>query len=70
MSKKEYTVESCLHRILVINDAMMKFIEENPDDEELVYDWLDHLENLLDDGDYDDRFGTEGWRHTLLGEDE
>lgn len=70
MSKKEYTVESCLNRILVINDAMMNFIEENPNDEELVYGWLDHLEDLLDDGDYNDRFGTEGWRHTLLGEDE
>ena len=34
-----------------------------------VFLHLDYLEMRLDELDYDDALGTEGWRHTLLGED-
>jgi hypothetical protein len=30
-----------------------------------VFEHLDALESLLDEGDEDDAFGTEGWRHRL-----
>ena len=30
-----------------------------------VFGHLDALENLLDEADEDDVFGTEGWRHRL-----
>lgn len=34
-----------------------------------VFEHYDLLEMELDKLDYDDFFGTEGWRHLLLGED-
>ena len=34
-----------------------------------VFEHLDALEMKLDELDYEDFFGTEGWRHTLLGQD-
>jgi len=34
-----------------------------------LFDHLDTLERELDELDFEDFFGTEGWRHTILGED-
>ena len=34
-----------------------------------VFRHLDELEVALDAFDLDDTFGTEGWRHAILGED-
>ena len=30
-----------------------------------VFEHIDALESLLDEGDENDAFGTEGWRHSL-----
>lgn len=34
-----------------------------------VFGHLDSLEDALDQEEYADSFGTEGWRHAILGED-
>lgn len=36
-----------------------------PDDVHCLLLYIDTLHGLLDEGDQDDAFGTEGWRHTL-----
>lgn len=36
-----------------------------PDEILAVFGHLDALEDLLDEADGDDAFGTEGWRHRL-----
>jgi hypothetical protein len=33
-----------------------------------IIEYVNRLENLLDEGDMEDMYGTEGWRH-LLGMD-
>lgn len=47
----------------------MKVLARNaqlsPSQLESVFDILDEMEDILDDGDSDDRFGTEGWRHRM-----
>ena len=35
------------------------------DDAAALFDHISALEALLDEGDQDDAFGTEGWRHRL-----
>lgn len=35
----------------------------------LLFEHIDALEGLLDEGDDDDAFGTEGWRHRIGIED-
>lgn len=35
------------------------------DDVNKLFEHIDALEDLLDDADEDDVFGTEGWRHEL-----
>lgn len=34
------------------------------EDVQKLFDHIDALEMLLDEGDENDAFGTEGWRHT------
>lgn len=36
-----------------------------PEDVTKLLEHIDELEDLLDDGDEDDAFGTEGWRHRV-----
>lgn len=38
-------------------------------DVERLFGLIDYLTTMLDDGDEDDRFGTEGWRHYFGLED-
>jgi hypothetical protein len=35
------------------------------DDVDLLFEHIDALEEFLDEYDYNDWFGTEGWRHTI-----
>lgn len=35
------------------------------DDVKVLLDHITALENFLDEADYEDTFGTEGWRHTI-----
>jgi len=39
------------------------------DDILLLLDYIDKLEDFLDDNQEDDNFGTEGWRHAVGSED-
>jgi len=34
-----------------------------------MFEYIDKLEEALDELDLEDAFGTEGWRHSILGED-
>lgn len=38
-------------------------------DVDALLSMLDKIEEALNEADYDDAFGTEGWRHSILGED-
>lgn len=35
------------------------------EDIDKLFEYIDALEMFLDDGDDEDMYGTEGWRHTL-----
>ena len=35
------------------------------EDVSILLEHIDALEMFLDDGDHDDMFGTEGWRHAV-----
>jgi hypothetical protein len=56
MTEKDYNI--CIGRILagqaLSEDTAQSFISV-----------LNAFENLLDEGDQDDYFGTEGWRHRI-----
>lgn len=39
------------------------------DDVATLLQYIDTIEQALDDADAEDTFGTEGWRHAILGED-
>jgi len=56
MTEKEYNI--CIGKILA----------GKPLDEDMAHSFvfkLGEFENLLDEGDMDDVFGTEGWRHLI-----
>lgn len=38
-------------------------------DVDALLSMLDKIEEALNEADYDDAFGTKGWRHSILGED-
>lgn len=34
-----------------------------------LFEFIDIVTDALEEADYEDKFGTEGWRHSILGED-
>lgn len=56
MNEKQFNI--CIGKIMA-----GKALDE--DDAHEFVDTLSDIESLLDDGDQDDVFGTEGWRHCL-----
>jgi len=60
MKSKIIDFESAHDRINELVEKVLTFASKH-DDEELVIEFLDCIEEFLDNEDYDDRFGTEGW---------
>lgn len=52
-----------------IIEGAIKLDEINDEDQLAVLSILQGVINYLDSEDEDDAYGTEGWRHSILGED-
>lgn len=50
---------------IIRGTIMMTAEEESSRDLEGLLDYVEAMENLLDKGDMDDMYGTEGWRHRI-----
>lgn len=55
--------------LIQILDGLARFVENDNLHEELSETFLETLVESMDEADEDDAFGTEGWRHSILGED-
>ena len=55
------------HKESEINVIRGKWLvkQASQDDVKVLLDHITALENLLDEGDMEDMYGTEGWRHQL-----
>lgn len=58
-------------KIAFLNEIIegAKTLDENTEEPEAIDFILFHVIDQLDEADSDDCFGTEGWRHSILGED-
>jgi hypothetical protein len=58
-------------KVLLVNilESLARYVEDDNLPEETVQELLEDILEDLDENYQDDQFGTEGWRHSLLGED-
>jgi hypothetical protein len=55
--------------LVQILESLVAYVEDDRLTEEAVQELLEEILEDLDENFQDDEFGTEGWRHSLLGED-
>lgn len=62
--------ESAQKRVfLEILNGLIKQVEDTDVDDWYLQELLEGIIEVLDYHDQDDMFGTEGWRHSFLGEE-